>query len=152
MDTPRIEECDQIIKDMPNPPKFNFINADQPFYNPEFDIVNMPDIKQFENSAEYYATYFHELVHSTGHKSRLNRPGITDKEVKFGDKIYSEEELIAETGASFLCAHTNIDYDSITENSAAYLQGWLKVLKQDKRIIFKAAAEASKAVDLILNR
>lgn len=151
-DNPIIEECDEIINNMTNPPKFNFIDADQPFYSPVSDIINMPDINQFETSAEYYATYFHELVHSTGHKSRLARPGITDINVKFKDKTYSEEELIAETGASFLCAHTNIDYDSIFENSAAYLQGWLKVLKQDKKMIFKAAAEASKAVDLILGK
>jgi len=149
---PRIDECDEIIQNMPNAPRHKFINANQPYYSPIGDVINMPDINQFENSAEFYATYFHELLHSTGHQTRLNRPGITDKNVKFKDKTYSEEELIAETGASFLCAHTNIDYDSIFENSTAYLQGWLKVLKQDKRMIFKAAAEASKAVDLILNK
>ena len=93
---------------------------------------------------------FHELTHSTGHKSRLNREGVT-KLNPFGSPGYSREELLAEMGASFLSAHVGINYDEITENSAAYLNGWLNVMKADKKFIFKAAAEAQKATDYILN-
>jgi antirestriction protein ArdC len=85
------------------------------------------------------------------HASRLNREGITKAE-KFGSSNYSKEELIAEMGAAFFCAHTGIDVQPVSENNAAYLQGWLTVLKADKKLIFKAAAAAQKAVDYILNK
>ncbi len=147
---PKIDHCEGIIKNMKNAPELTFVDANRAYYSPSLDVINMPSIEQFISSAGYYATYFHELVHSTGHTSRLAREGIT-KPVKFGDTTYSKEELIAEMGASFLCAQTNINYDNVTENSAAYIQGWLKVLKADKKLIFKAAAEASKAVNLITN-
>ncbi|MCB9352219.1 MAG: hypothetical protein H6573_32690 [Lewinellaceae bacterium] len=70
----------------------------------------------------------------------------------FGSPEYSREELIAEMGASFLSAQVGINYDELTENSAAYLQGWLKVLKADKKLVFKAAAEAQKAADYVLGK
>jgi antirestriction protein ArdC len=70
----------------------------------------------------------------------------------FGTKPYSKEELVAEMGASFLSCHSQIDYDSVVENNASYLAGWLKVLKEDLRFIFKVSADAQKAVDYILNR
>jgi antirestriction protein ArdC len=145
----RIEKCEAIINGMPNPPKFVFEDANRAYYAPTPDKVNMPDIGQFETAEEYYCTKFHEVTHSTGHPTRLNREGIT-KLNPFGSADYSKEELIAEMGAAFLSAQAGINYDELTENSAAYLQGWLKVLKADKKLIFKAAAEAQKAVDYIL--
>lgn len=150
-DNDQIHACEQIITNMPNAPEFVCIDADQPFYSPTKDVVNMPNIKQFHSSQAYYATCFHELAHSTGHASRLNRDGITKAE-QFGSKSYSQEELIAEMAASFLSASVNIDYDDITDNSAAYLAGWLKVLKADSKFIFKTAAEAQKAADYILGK
>ena len=146
----RIEQCETIIKSIPNPPTYVFEDANRAYYNPTADKLNMPDIAQFETAADYYCTFFHEAVHSTGHQSRLNREGVT-KLNPFGSPGYSREELVAEMGASFLSAHVGINYDEITENSAAYLQGWLKVLKSDKKLVFKAAAEAQKAVDYILD-
>ena len=110
----------------------------------------MPELAQFETAEGYYSTLFHELTHSTGHTSRLNREGIT-KLNPFGSVEYSKEELLAEMGASFLCAYAEIGNQPLNENSAAYLQGWLKVLKSDKKLIFKAAASAQKAMDYILN-
>ena len=148
-DNEQIEKCEQLIFNMPNPPKFEAINADKAFYAPIPDLINMPSIQQFENSAEYYATFFHELIHSTGHETRLNRQGITTLGKK-ESTIYSKEELLAEMGAAFLCATTGIDYDAVTENSAAYINGWLKVLKADKRFIFQSAAAAQKAANYIL--
>lgn len=144
----KIERCEDLISSMPNPPKLEQVNGNRAFYNPIADKVNMPDIRQFESSAEYYVTLFHEMSHATGHPSRLNRPTVTEF-APFGSKLYSIEELTAEMGASFLSAYCGIDYDSVTENSAAYIAGWLKRLKEDKTFIFKAAAEAQKAVDFI---
>ncbi len=145
----RIEQCEAIIKGMPNPPSLVFEDANRAYYAPITDKLNMPDIGQFETAEEYYSTFFHEATHATGHPSRLNREGITALN-PFGSPGYSKEELTAEMGAAFLCARAGINYDEITENSAAYLQGWLNVLKADKKMIFKAAAEAQKAVDYIL--
>jgi antirestriction protein ArdC len=148
-DNEQINACEQIIAEMPNCPDFVTIDADQPFYSPTRDVVNMPSIKQFETSQAYYATCFHELAHSTGHPTRLNREGISNPQ-GFGSKSYSQEELIAEMAAAFVCAKVDIDVEPLLDNSASYLAGWLKVLKEDNRFIFHAAAEAQKAADYIL--
>ena len=147
----KIAWCENIIENMPNSPELKSIDGNRAFYSPALDFVNMPDIKQFETPEDYYATFFHELTHATGHASRLAREEVMDP-VTFGSKAYSREELVAEMGASFLCSTVQIDYDSITENSAAYLAGWLQVLREDSKFIFKAATEAQKAVNYILNR
>lgn len=147
----KIERCESIIEQMPNRPELRSIDGNRAFYSPALDFVNMPAIEQFETAEDYYATYFHELTHSTGHASRLGREEVTNPQA-FGSKPYSREELVAEMGASFLCSSVQIDYDNIIENNASYLAGWLKVLKEDSKFIFKAAAEAQKAADYILNR
>lgn len=147
-DHERIERCEQLIQDIPNPPEFVFEDANRAYYAPTADKLNVPDIRQFEKPEEYYCTLFHELTHATGHASRLNREGVTTL-TPFASTEYSKEELIAEMGASFLCAHTGINMPEITENSAAYLQGWLSVLKADKKLIFQAAAAAQKAADYL---
>ena len=89
------------------------------------------------------------MIHGAGHESRLARSGIVESD-GFGKKKYSEEELIAEIGASFLAGITGIDRASLMENNAAYIQGWLGVLKEDKRFVFRAAAAAQKGVDFML--
>jgi antirestriction protein ArdC len=147
----RIERCEKIITNMPNRPEIRQVNANRAFYAPEDDFVNMPAIEQFETAEDYYATFFHELTHSTGHASRLAREEVMNPQI-FGSMPYSREELVAEMGASFLCSSVQIDYDNITENNVAYLSGWLEVLKEDSKFIFKAAAEAQKAADYILSR
>ena len=149
-DNERIERCEQIIRNIPKPLELKQIDANRAYYHPTLDYINMPDIKQFESSEHYYATYFHELIHSTGHSTRLARPEILDYS-GFGTTPYSKEELVAEIGASFLSSFTQIDYDSVYLNSASYLTGWLKVLKQDSKFIFKVSAEAQKAVEYILS-
>ena len=136
------------IRTIENKPDFALTNANRCFYVPDMDVINVPPIAQFESSESYYNTVFHELIHSTGHDSRLARPGITEPD-GFGKTKYSEEELIAEIGASFLAGMTGIDRASLMENNAAYIQGWLSVLKEDKRFIFRAAAEAQKAVNFL---
>lgn len=147
-DNERIERCEQIIRNMPKLPELKQIEANRAYYHPALDFINMPDISQFDSSEYYYATYFHELIHSTGHSSRLARPEVMDFS-RFGTTPYGKEELVAELGASFLSSITQIDYDLVQENNASYLAGWLKVLHEDTKFIFNASAEAQKAVDYI---
>lgn len=120
----------------------------QSFYSPKEDIVAMPDRVRFESEAGYFSTLFHELLHSTGHASRLNRPTLTESE-GYGSTPYCKEELIAEMGAAFLCGHAGIA-ETTLENSASYIQGWLEALRGDKKLIVQAAAQAQKAADFIL--
>lgn len=145
----QIEKCETIIEQMPNRPEIRFMNANEAYYNSIEDYINMPNIKQFTSSAEYYTTLFHEAIHSTGHQSRLSRKGITQPN-KFGSVPYSEEELIAEMGAAFLSAEAGINYSEVVENNAAYLQGWLNKLKVDKRFIFRTSSKAQQAAKYIL--
>lgn len=146
----KIERCEQVINNYPNPPKYVFEDVKGAYYVPtEADFINMPPIEYHDDSEAYYATFFHELIHSTGHAKRLAREEVVTPN-KFGTIPYSEEELVAELGASFLCGVAGIDRDPIIENAAAYIGGWLKKLKDDKNFIFKAAAEAQKAVDFII--
>lgn len=104
----------------------------------------------FESEEAFYATLFHELAHSTGHSSRLNR-GLDTAPAPFGSPDYSKEELVAEMASAFLCGHTGIDPATI-DNAAAYLQGWISRLRDDKRLIIQAGGKAQRATDLILGR
>ena len=121
--------------------------GDRAYYRPTTDTVVLPIRKQFMSAAEYFSTAFHELVHSTGHKSRLDR---LDHVAAFGSEDYSKEELIAEIGAAALVNHTGLETPDSFRNNAAYIQNWLQVLKDDKRFIVSAAGKAEKAVNLIL--
>ena len=123
--------------------------GDRAFYRPSTDEVVLPIRKQFMSTAEYYSTAFHELTHSTGHPSRLNR--LTQPSF-FGSGDYSKEELVAEIGAAALVSYVGLETASSFRNSAAYIQNWLGVLKGDKRFIVSAAGRAEKAVNLILNQ
>ncbi|MDP2727095.1 MAG: zincin-like metallopeptidase domain-containing protein, partial [Dehalococcoidia bacterium] len=119
------------------------------FYRPSEDLVNMPQRVTFDGVEEWYSTLFHELVHSTGSQGRLKREGIVENHF-FGDVTYSREELIAEMGATFLCAMAGLDSPQRFQNSAAYIQGWLEAIKGDKKLVVTAAGRAQKAVDYIL--
>ena len=90
----------------------------------------------------------HELTHSTGHEDRLNRKSLTDG-TPFGSPTYSQEELVAEMGAAFLCATAGID-DPTIQNSASYINSWLRFLKTDPKALVVAGAQAQKAADFIL--
>jgi len=118
------------------------------FYSPTLDLINMPRPETFNSEEGYYATLFHEMTHSTGHPSRLRREGIYEAH-SFGDAVYSKEELIAEMGSAFLCAHTNIAPATL-QNSASYIAGWLSKLRSDKKILIHAAAAAQRAADFII--
>ncbi len=143
-----IEAAEQIITGMPNKPLIEHM-GNRAYYSPRHDSVTLPTQTSFESPEEYYSTVFHELTHSTMHESRLDR-NVTSQVHKWGDEIYSKEELVAEMGASFLCGHAGIENVTI-ENSAAYIHGWLKALKNDKTLLVHAAAQAQRSTDYILN-
>lgn len=115
------------------------------FYSDGSDYVQMPVFECFRSPQAYYATLAHELTHWTKHKSRLDREFGRKK---WGDEGYAREELVAELGAAFLCADLGLTPEARTDH-AAYIQSWLKVLKNDKRAIFSAAAYAQKASDYL---
>ena len=129
--------------------KLTHTEGDRAFYRPSTDEVVLPLRKQFMSTAEYYGTAFHEILHSTGHSKRLNR---LSKPSFFGTEDYSKEELVAEIGAATLINHVGLETSTSLRNNAAYIQNWLKVLKDDKRFIVSAAGKAEKAVNLILNQ
>lgn len=144
-----VKDCEEIISTMPNAPAIVF-EGSQPCYIPSLDTVRMVGIEKFTSTDEYYQTLFHELVHATGHKSRLNR----DLTGGFGSNSYSIEELIAEMGASYLSALTGIETDTLPDNplldnAAGYIQGWLKALKNDRKMLITAASKAQKATEYI---
>lgn len=122
--------------------------SDKAFYRPKLDVVVMPEMKQFHSEADYYSTLLHEMTHATGHQRRLNREGITSGKAKFGSKLYAFEELIAEMGGAFLCAH--LGFDTVPQN-ASYLANWIEVLKADKKAIFRATGKAREACDYMLD-
>ncbi len=128
--------------------KFRRETSNRAYYSPLQDMIVVPDIRQFTETAEFYSTAFHEAVHSTGHPSRLNR--ITNTAM-FGSESYSKEELIAELGASYLVNLVGIETLSSFKNSSAYINGWLSALKNNKRLLVSAAGKAEKAVNFILN-
>ena len=121
--------------------------GDRAFYRPSTDSITLPLLAQFAETAEYYGTAFHEMVHSTGHAKRLNR---LDATAFFGSDAYSKEELIAEIGAAALVNRAGLETAKSFRNSAAYVQSWLQALKNDKRFIVSAAGKAEKAVALIV--
>lgn len=140
---------EEVFRNMPLRPELKF-GGNRAYYSPSFDTVTLPHLSTFNTPEEYYSTLFHEITHATGHQSRLARKSILEPSY-FGSHEYSKEELVAEMGAAFLSGHCGTENVTI-ENSAAYIQGWLKALKNDKTLLIHAAAQAQKAADFILNR
>ncbi|MEM8669335.1 MAG: zincin-like metallopeptidase domain-containing protein [Planctomycetota bacterium] len=142
-----IASCEAVVDGMPNRPEIRqgFRKA---AYVPASDEIVMPDLQRFDSMPDYYATLFHELGHSTGHASRLDRPEITEPN-RFGSEPYGREELVAEMSAAYLCHHAGIETETI-DNAAAYVGGWLKAIKKDETLIVKAASAAQKAASFIL--
>ena len=144
-----IETAEHIAANMLNGPRITS-NQRAASYDPVNDSVNMPRPEVFATGEGFYATLFHELTHSTGHESRLNRTGITE-EIRFGSSSYSREELVAEMGAAFLCGEAGI-LEIQLDQSAAYIDNWLQQLRNDRKLVVVAAAQAQKAADYILGR
>ena len=143
-----IEACEDIISRYTDKSgvKFETVPSAKAYYSPDADKVVVPLISQFTDSKHYYATVFHELAHSTGHKSRLNRLTAT---AHFGNGEYSREELTAEIASAMICRHTGIDTAELMNNTTAYIQSWLKALKNDVNMVLVASAKAEKAYKLI---
>lgn len=144
-----IAAADEVVNKMPSKPEI--IPGQKACYSPEKDKVSMPELKYFDSGQDYYSTLFHELAHSTGHPSRLNRASIADK-ASFGSETYGEEELIAEFGAAFLCCETGINNEGTDKNNAAYIAGWKEQIKANSHLVAMAASRAQKAADFILAR
>ncbi len=124
-------------------------HSNKAYYSPVQDTIIVPELSQYADVSEFYSTLFHEAVHSTGHSSRLNR--IADV-ARYGSESYSKEELTAELGSSFLVNYAGLETKASFNNSAAYIQGWLNALKNDKRFIVSAAGKAEQAVKFILEK
>lgn len=128
--------------------KLNHEQGDRAFYRPSDDSITLPLLAQFKETAEYYSTVFHELIHSTGHAKRLNRIAGT---AFFGSEAYSKEELVAEIGASALVHAAGLETPDSFRNNVGYIQNWLRVLRNDRKVIVSASGRADKAVSYILN-
>ena len=139
----RIEEAEAFIGE--HKPNTQF-GGDVACYHQATDTIRLPHYQSFSSAIAYYATYLHELVHWTGHESRCGRPLNN----KFGTEGYAFEELIAEMGAAIVCNHLGID--SNLENHASYLNGWLRILKDDKKAFFQAAQKALSVADYLTQK
>ena len=112
-------------------------------------MIRIPAPSTFHSQGDYYHSLYHELIHASGHSSRLDREGVTQR-ARFGSERYSKEELIGELGAAFLSNEAGI-LDSVRfENSAAYLASWIQKLENDPRMIVSAASQAQRASDFIM--
>jgi antirestriction protein ArdC len=136
----------EVAQGMPDRPEVKFGHK-QASYNRVTDQVKMPAQTRFHSPDEFFATLFHELAHSTGHSSRLNRKSLMESK-GFESEPYSHEELVAEMAAGFLCGHCGI-LASVENNSAAYLKHWIEKLEAEPSLLLKAGSQAQKAFDYI---
>ena len=142
-------DCQNLIREYMEGLNEFLEGGNSAYYNVVNDTVVMPEKNRFDSIEEYYSTLYHELTHSTRHPERLNRAGGTPN--RFGSNDYSQEELVAEFGAAFLCAKAGID-NVTQDNSAAYLQSWVSRFKEKPKMLVMAAQQAQKAVDLIIGK
>lgn len=147
-----IEEAEKIKIDYMNRENIVIkeLMTDEAFYSPMRDCIQVPCKEQYKDVMEFYSTLFHEMVHSTGHRDRLGRLDYGAKVAGFGSEEYSKEELIAEIGSAFLMNHIGIETAKTFKNSAAYIQNWLSVLRNDNKFIVSASGKAEKAMKYIL--
>jgi len=144
-----IEAAERIIANMPNPPEIQYAGS-KAFYSPITDRITLPPRELFSSAEEFFGTLAHEASHASGHPKRLNRESIAEA-APFGSPTYSFEEIVAEMSAAYLCAEAGIS-PAVIDNEAAYIQGWLKKIRSEKRLVVIAAAQAQRAADYILNR
>lgn len=142
-----IEEAEKVISEYANRTNLTVERGYRggACYRTSDDKVLIPVIGQYDSPEEFYSTTFHELVHSTGAKSRLNR----DIGKRFESSKYGREELIAEIGAAFSLSRLGLDAQKCFDNSVAYLQSWIKTIREDNKAIVVAAGKAEKAVNYI---
>jgi antirestriction protein ArdC len=145
----RIESAEAMVQAMPLRPAITE-SGNEAWYMPSNDRVNVPPMGCFESADSFYGTLLHELAHATGHESRLGRKEVRHV-ARFGSCEYSCEELVAELASAFCCATIGLD-NSLLENSAGYLTGWLSALNNDPRMFVLAAGRAQRAADYIMGR
>ena len=138
-----IQACENLMAAWKDKPVIE-TGKHQACYIPSRDVIQMPDPRTFFEDTEYYSVLYHEAVHAVAHSKRLNR----DLSGHFGDFSYSQEELVAEMGAAYLCGLCGIQTKTI-DNSAAYIKGWLSKFKSDNKFLVMAASKAQHAVDYI---
>lgn len=144
-----IDEAERVLTDYVGRESINLERtvSNQAYYAPFTDTIHLPLIEQFDCSEEYYSVAFHEATHSTMKECRCNRP---QKMAGFGSDSYSKEELVAEIGSATMLNILGIETKDTFKNSAAYIQNWLQVLKNDTTMIVSASSKAEKAVKYIL--
>lgn len=147
-----IEEAEKIKTDYMNREHLKIFEkvTNDAFYLPIQDYIQVPCKEQYQDIEEFYSTLFHEMIHSTGHKSRLNRSDM-QVIVRYGSEKYSKEELTAELGSAMIINILGIETEKSFKNSSGYIQDWLQVLKNDNKFIVSASSRAEKAVKYILN-
>lgn len=138
--------ADQMLQVMARPPTITHSATGQPAYLPSEDRIILPHLSQFQSVDHYYAVLFHELVHATGHASRLDRFRANPLEAW---ERYSFEELVAEFGAAFLCGFAGIQNQATEDLQAGYIQGWAEALSNDPRMLLRAASAAQRATDYV---
>jgi len=141
------EAAELLVKNYPSAPSIKHAGSSA-VYRTSTDTVTMPEAELFATVEDYYQTLFHELAHSTGHKSRLNRDTLTEV-AAFGSATYAKEELVAEIGAAMLSGAAGLDMSVTEKSTTAYLQNWLTALRNDKKLIISAASQAQKATNYI---
>jgi antirestriction protein ArdC len=125
--------------------QINIINSSRAFYSITGDSITVPEMGQFSKPENFYSVLLHEIAHSTGAETRLNR----EFGLAFGNDEYAFEELVAELTSAYLCGIHGIQSDF--ENHAAYIASWSKRLKANPEWFFKAASLAQKAADFAIN-
>ena len=143
-----LEEAERLVREMPDPPEIR-CDSRRASYNARLDLVRMPPRECFAEASGFYEAIFHELTHASGHAKRLNRKEVACLGKRDPDD-YSQEELVAEMGAAFLCGHCGI-LRQTEENAAAYLKHWLEKLNADPQLLVRAGSQAQKAYDYITN-
>lgn len=144
-----IPAINKLWEEFPNRPELFYSEQSRAFYSPSEDSITLPSLKQFNSEKEHAYTLAHEMIHSTGHQSRLDRwSDSKDKPSRFGCESYAKEELVAELGACMMLSAVGIEFD--LKNSGAYVKNWLKSLQDDTSLIFKASSKAQAASNYIL--
>lgn len=144
-----IEQAEEIVHSYLEREGILMATGSEAYYVPSLDSITMPERTTFRSAESYYSTLFHECAHSTGHESRLNRKDNKVR-VKFGDPVYAQEELVAEMSNAFIGGVTGVTNEIEGEQRVAYIQSWLRALRNDKKMVVVAAQQGQKAADLIL--
>lgn len=151
-DTEPIQEAEDLLHSYLDREKISLHilqDGNSAYYRPADDSITLPEISQFRITAEYYSTAFHECSHSTMKSWRCDREE-KNKNSHFGNQAYSREELVAEISSAAILNHLRIETPETLTNSAAYIQGWSKALKEDPKLFITASSRAEKAANYIL--